>query len=514
MIEEHSWSRDGRLTLRGSYPAAGGALEAVLRRRASADQHVVTVARDGDRFTIGIEAAGMPSFGQNLPLRDGTWDIFVRQPGTPGGLAVPGYDRARLAGLGHDKLSFGLKHFRFTTSGCDAPVLTVTPSLKITERGGVRRRVLRRVYYPLQRRLPVRDAVLFVSWKGKQCGDNPLAIAGELRRRGDDREHIWAVTDYSVPAPDRARAVLTGTGDYFEALGRCRYLISNDDMPWPYTKRDGQVYVQTWHGTPLKRIGFDMPESASGASYFSRLAADVAKWDLLLSPNPFSTPVMRQAFRFDGEILESGYPRNDVLRSGNAGRIAAGVRRRLGLPAGKRVVLYAPTWRDNQCYASGRYRFDFRLDLERAWQELGGDHVFLVRGHHHIADDVPAGPRPEFAINVTAYPDISELLLVSDALVTDYSSVMFDFAPTGRPIVFFTYDLEQYRDSLRGFYFDFEAEAPGPLLATSDEVISAIAGIGTVAASHRAAYRAFTAKFCLLDDGKAAARACDRIFGK
>jgi CDP-glycerol glycerophosphotransferase len=114
---------------------------------------------------------------------------------------------------------------------------------------------------------------------------------------------------------------------------------------------------------------------------------------------------------------------------------------------------------------------------------------------------------------VTAYPDITELFLVSDILVTDYSSVMFDFAPTGKPMLFFTYDLEQYRDNLRGFYFDFEAEAPGPLLATSEDVVSAVADIDSVASAHRAAYAAFTAKFCPLDDGKAAARACDRIFG-
>ena len=134
------------------------------------------------------------------------------------------------------------------------------------------------------------------------------------------------------------------------------------------------------------------------------------------------------------------------------------------------MVLYAPTWRDNQVYANGRrYRFDMRLDLERAWRELGEDHVFLIRGHHHMADDVPAGMRDGFALNVTAYPDITELYLVSDVLVTDYSSAMFDYAVTGRPILFFTYDLAEYRDSLRGFYFDFEAEAPGPLLADSAE---------------------------------------------
>ena len=505
------------LTLQGNYSATvEGSFEAVLLRRSSTQQHVVPVQRDGDRFTIEINAAAMPSFGRLLPLRDGSWDLFLRRErAADGELIVPGYDHSRLGDLDGRKLSVGQKSYRFTTSGYDTPMLSVGPALKLTEHGRVQRRMLRGVYYPLQQKLPLRDAVVFVSWKGKQCADNPLAIAQELRSRGDDREHIWAVADYSVPAPDGARTVLTGTEDYFEALGRSRYVIANDDMGLNYHKRDGQFYVQTWHGTPLKKIGFDItqPQFISGVGYFDVLAADVAKWDLLLSPNPFSTPIMRRAFRYDGEVLESGYPRNDVLRSGGADRIAADVRKRLGLPEGKRVVLYAPTWRDNQFYASGRYRFDFRLDLERAWRQLGGDYVFLIRGHHHMAEDVPPGTRPDFAINVTAYPDISELFLVSDVLVTDYSSVMFDFAPTGRPMVFFTYDLEQYRDNLRGFYFDFAAEAPGPLLATSDEVVSAIADIDAVASAHRAAYQAFTAKFCPLDDGKAAARACDRIFG-
>src|SRR5213075_1098861 len=146
----------------------------------------------------------------------------------------------------------------------------------------------------------------------------------------------------------------------------------------------------------------------------------------------------------------------------------------LGIPAGKRVVMYAPTWRDNQFYASGRYRFDLRLDVDLAWQALGRDHVLLIRGHHHLSNDVTAGSRPDFARNVTAYPDIAELFLITDVLITDYSSVMFDFAVTGRPMLFFTYDLEFYRDHLRGFYFDFEAEAPGPLLSTSAEIVAAV----------------------------------------
>src|SRR5205814_8958931 len=141
---------------------------------------------------------------------------------------------------------------------------------------------------------------------------------------------------------------------------------------------------------------------------------------------PVSPPIRRRAFRYERESCAYGYPRNDILARGGPGEQLAGqVRRRLGIPDGKRVVMYAPTWRDNQFCASGRYRFDLRLDLERAWQALGGDYVILVRGHHHMAADVPAGSRPGFVINVTAYPDISELFLASDILITDYSSVMF-----------------------------------------------------------------------------------------
>jgi CDP-glycerol glycerophosphotransferase len=515
VIDQHAWSPDGTLTLSGRFPGApGSSCELLLERKTSTDRHAVPVRRDGARFTVDIDATSMPSFGRRLPLRDGAWLIRMRRLDADGAPMTPVYDHARLADVGDRKLAFGPKTYRFTTAGYDAPILTVGPALRLAQHGRVQRRVLRRLYYPVQQRRPLRDAVLFISWKGKQCADNPRAIADELRRRGDTREHIWAVTDWSVPVPDGGTGVLAGTEDYYDAVARSRYLITNDDMQDWYAKRDGQVYVQTWHGTPLKRIGFDVasPQFISGTRYLDHLAEDVAKWDLLLSPNPFSTPIMRRAFRYGGEVCESGYPRNDVLCGGASARSA--IRARLRIPDGKRVVLYAPTWRDNQYYASGRYRFDFRLDLEQAWHELGDQYVILLRGHHHMADDVPAGTRPGFVLNVTGYPDIGELYLATDVLVTDYSSVMFDFAPTGRPMLFYTYDLEQYRDQLRGFYFNFEAEAPGPLLTTSAELLAAILDVDAVAARYQRAYEAFAAKFCPLDDGKAAARACDAIFGQ
>jgi CDP-glycerol glycerophosphotransferase len=526
VIDEHDWRPGGHLVLRGSFlgaghpaagPVPGEQYETLLRRVGSADSHVIGFAVQGERFSIEADLDRMPFFGSAIPLRDGEWNLYVRPAGGgPETLAEIKYDRDRLGDVTGQRVQAGRKQYRLVVTGHDTPMITAEPQLRRVEQGNFGQRSLRRGFYPaMLRSAPLRDAVFFVSWKGKQCTGNPLGIAEELRRRGDDREQLWAITDWSVPVPEGGTGVLRGTEEYYEALARSKYIIANDDMQLPFRKRDGQVYLQTWHGTPLKRIGFDItnPQFISGTAYFDHLARDVAQWDLLLSPNPFSTPIMRRAFRYDGEICEYGYPGNDLLCQSGTAEVAARVRDRLGLPAGKRVVLYAPTWRDNQVYANGRrYRFDMRLDLERAWRELGDDHVFLIRGHHHTADDVPAGMRDGFALNVTAYPDITELYLVSDVLVTDYSSAMFDYAVTGRPILFFTYDLAEYRDSLRGFYFDFEAEAPGPLLARSAEVIEAIRDVDAVAASHRDAYQRFAARFCSLDDGKAGVRVCDRLF--
>ena len=511
VIESHAWDGAGALSLRGSYLGPfGGALDLVLHCPDASVAHVLPCDVDGERFSVRIEPGAMPTFGRPLPLADGPWDLYAR--GAGGWLTRAVYEHSRLAGISHRKVAVGAKLYAFTTAGYDAPVITAEPRLRLSEQGNFNRRVLRRAFYPIQARRPLRDAVLFVSWKGKLCSDNPRGIAEELRRRGDDREHIWVVTDYAAEVPPGARAVLSGTEEYFEALARCRYVVSNDDMQPEFRKRDGQVYLQTWHGTPLKKIGFDIgkPQFASGAAYLHHLANDVAKWDLLLSQNPFSTPILRRAFRFGGEICEYGYPRNDALT--REPERAAQIRARLGIPDGKRVVLYAPTWRDNQYYASGRYRFDLRLDLDRAARVLGPGDVLLIRGHHHLANDVRSESRHGLARNVTGYPDITDLFLITDVLITDYSSVMFDFAVTGRPMLFFTYDLAAYRDKLRGFCFDFEAEAPGPLLTSSDEVLAALADTHGAVASYRNSYRAFAAKYCPLDDGKAGARVCDRLF--
>jgi CDP-glycerol glycerophosphotransferase len=232
----------------------------------------------------------------------------------------------------------------------------------------------------------------------------------------------------------------------------------------------------------------------------------VDRWDLLVSPNAASTPLLRGAFAFEGELLETGYPRNDVLSAPDREAIRARVRAELGIPDGVRAVLYAPTWRDNVLLPrEGGASLDLHLDLERFARELGEDHVLLLRLHYFVAGRVTP-PEGAAVRDVSFHPEMSELYLAADVLVTDYSSAMFDFAVTGRPILLYTYDLAAYRDDVRGFYFDLPAIAPGPQLETTPELVDALRDLSVVAVRHEERYAAFRERFCHLEDGRAADR--------
>jgi CDP-glycerol glycerophosphotransferase len=185
---------------------------------------------------------------------------------------------------------------------------------------------------------------------------------------------------------------------------------------------------------------------------------------------------------------------------------AAAVRTRLGIPDGVRTVLYAPTYRDDVVDRRGRYRLEWRLDVERLRAALGPDTVLLARKHYHVVDELPADG---FVRDVSSFPDGTELLLAADVLVTDYSSLMVDFANTGRPIVLYAYDVDE---EARGFYVDLEREAPGPLVRSSDELAEALRDVDGAVAPFAERYRAFADRFCELDDGSAAARVVARVF--
>ncbi|WP_338703738.1 CDP-glycerol glycerophosphotransferase family protein [Streptomyces sp. Q6] len=411
----------------------------------------------------------------------------------------------------------GGKRIELQARQYDQLALLAHSELRPAERSRHRQTRLREHAYPLARHEPLRDAVVYDVFGGRMYGDSPRAVHEELVRRGEELEHLWVVRDGQCEVPPTARALRVHSPEYYEAMARSRYIVGNTHFPKWLERRPGQQIVQTWHGTPLKRIGFDFDnEHFASTAYLEDLDRERRQWSMLLSPNSFSTPILRRAFRYEGDLVEAGYPRNDVLLSPDRAKRAAEVRERLGLPEGKKVILYAPTWREDKQRHRGGFLLDLRIELDAAERALGEDHVLLVRPHAHVAEPVP-GAGDGFVHDVSAQAgvtDMMDLLLVADVLVTDYSSVMFDFAVTGRPMLFFTYDLEHYRDRLRGFYFDFEERAPGPLLATSDALIAALRDTAAATAPYERAYADFRAAFCDLDDGRAARRVVDRMLEK
>ena len=506
---------DSGFLLEGSFPLPGRhTFEWVLRHDyRDADHRYPAEAVDG-RFRSVLPALPNPGYAGELPLRGGRWELLVRTDGPEGTVETP----AQLSSAAHQAPPATVeargKQVTMVRRHYDRLVLVSAWELPDSARGRYHQRRLLEHEYPAARRKPLREAVLYDVFEGKSYSDSPRAVHEELLRRGDDLEHLWVVRDDRMVVPPTATKVVYGSPEWYDALARCRYLVGNTHLPSWIERREGQVIVQTWHGTPLKRIGFDFDNPwFSGTGYLEDLEREARQWSLLISPNTFSTPVMKRAFRYQGEILETGYPRNDVLVSEDGGKRAEQVRRTLGLPDGKKVVLYAPTWREDQRRHEGGYQLNLQLDLVQARQALGDDQVLLVRPHAHVREAME-GAGDGFVWDVGGYPDIQDLFLIADVLITDYSSVMFDFAITGRPILFFTYDLEHYRDQLRGFYFDFEATAPGPLLSTSEEIVAALRDLDPITAQYASAYAAFRETFCDLDDGSASARVVDRMLGK
>jgi len=375
-------------------------------------------------------------------------------------------------------------------------VLRVSPPLDDDERGRPAQKRLERAYR--RSRPTAEDAVFFESFYGQSSSDNPLGIDVALSGARPQTTRYWSVVDGSVAVPDGAVRIIEGSREWWHARGAARVLVVNDWLRKRYRRRPHQHVLQTWHGTMLKRLALDRDPGLRTRIAVKR---ERARWDALLAQNPYSAEIFRSAYDMRRPIWQEGYPRNDLFS--DSARIPA-VRAALGLPPGARVVLYAPTWRDD------RTEMVDYVDLASFAGELGDDHVLLVRGHSRTlryGQDLEA----DRLIDVTSYPNMADLLQVADVFVTDYSSSMFDVVGTDKPLIFFTPDLAHYSTDLRGFYFDLLAEAPGPVVQTRDELRAVIRGADAAAPAFAAQRAAWRARFTSRDDGSAGARVVARL---
>lgn len=368
------------------------------------------------------------------------------------------------------------------------------------------------------RRLPMkRNWIVFESFLGKNYSDSCKYIYQHLAEEyGDKYRYIWVINDKKTNIPGNVTKVKYLGIRWFYYTSRARYYVNNMRQPLWLNRREGSVMLETWHGTPLKRLVFDMDDiHAATPQYKMDVYAQSRKWTYLISDNPFSTEIFESCFLYPKErIIQTGYPRNDILYAPDKEERAARIKEELSIPQDKKVILYAPTWRDDEYYGPGRYQFALRLDLRRMKERFGSGYVILIRTHYFIADAVDTAGLEDFAFNASRYDDIAELYLISDICITDYSSVFFDYANLRRPILFYVYDFEKYRDKLRGFYIDMEKELPGPLLYNEKEVFEAIEHIDSIENEYAALYAAFYDRFCCIDDGQASRRACEVLLNE
>jgi CDP-glycerol glycerophosphotransferase len=401
---------------------------------------------------------------------------------------------------------------RRVCQGRETGVRIASP-LSADERGPFAQKSLQEWYRTAE--LPIDDqAVYLQSYTGVAATDSQRAIHDELRRTRPDLTLYWGVADHATQVPDGGVPVVIQSREWYRVLATSRYLCNNIDFDRWFTKRPGQQFLQTFHGYPAKSMGIRLWE----AKQFTprRVAAELARtsdgWDLILTPAPEMDVHYRTEYAYDGPIESAGYPRDDALLAPDAEEARRAARERLGVSPEATVVLYAPTWRDDLATSYRSAAIVRHLDLESATERLGEEYVFLMRGHRFHARGARRSGRTARLIDVTDYPEINDLILASDAAVLDYSSLRFDFALTGRPMLFLVPDLPTYTGGVRGFLYPFEESAPGPLIDDAEEVVARLQDLDGVRAEFADAYEQFNARFNYLQDGKAAERVVKRFF--
>ncbi|MEU5494426.1 CDP-glycerol glycerophosphotransferase family protein [Streptomyces griseofuscus] len=354
------------------------------------------------------------------------------------------------------------------------------------------------------------DLAVFAAYWERGVACNPAAIAAKLAELAPHIHPVWVVSkDNTALLPPGTDHVVPGTRRYWEVLATAKYLVNNVNFPNAVVKRPDAIHLQTHHGTPLKRMGLDQiehPAAAKGLD-FEALLARIDRWDYSVSANSHSTRMWERAYPARYTSLDHGYPRNDVFYTSGADAVRA-ARARLGIAPGKTAVLYAPTHRD---YEAG---FTPRLDLAELADRLGEDTVLLVRAHYFYGgatSPLTGLRRSGRLIDVSSYDPVEELCLAADALVTDYSSIMFDYANLDRPIVVYADDWETYRTT-RGVYFDLMTDHPGQVARTQEELTEIFRSGAWRDETAAKARTAFRRRFCEYDDGRAAERVVRRVF--
>ncbi|MCD8879439.1 CDP-glycerol glycerophosphotransferase family protein [Staphylococcus kloosii] len=344
--------------------------------------------------------------------------------------------------------------------------------------------------YPLFRLIPKnKNKIVYYSYWGDQYSCSPRAIYKQLAQNNKKYKNIWIFNDINMPVEGNPIKVKKNSLKYWYHLATSKYFIQNTNMPLDYKKRNGQIELQTFHGTFMKTMGFDTPEFKFETRQYKidEFQSKVDKWNYVSIPSDYMAEKAQSAFNTEVKPLKSGFPRNDLIFK--ALNHVDEIKNKLDIPKNKKVILYAPTWREGKSS-------DVNLDIDLMEEKLNDEYVLLVRAHYMVSNNMDIRKNYPFAINVSNYPSIEDLYAISDMLITDYSSVMFDYAYLKRPMLFYSYDLEKYLFGERGVYLNYENIVPGPVVRTTNEIISNINNSTTMKNNYNKIYDAFYNKFC------------------
>ena len=365
--------------------------------------------------------------------------------------------------------------------------------------------------------------ILFESGNGRNYSGNPRYIYEEILNQGlnDEFKCVWSLIDTDIKIPGNPVKVRRSYFKFLYYTLRSGAWIFDARHLYYLRKNKKAKYVQTWHGTPLKKLALDMEYMDMNGSqdierYHQEFRDNSLLWQYLISQNPFSSEIFRSAFDFKGKMLEIGYPRNDILINRNNAEDIDEIKGRFNIPKDKKIILYAPTWRDNQYHDNNEYKFATEMDFDKMHKELGDEYTLIVKFHYLVKENIDWSRYDNFVIECDAEWDIQELYLISDMMITDYSSVMFDYSILKRPMIFFAYDLDNYKNNLRGFYFDMFEEVPGPICQTNEEMIEFIKNYTEedYQTQFGERYKKWSEKFNPFDDGNASKKVIELIRNK
>ena len=410
-------------------------------------------------------------------------------------------------------------------------------AMNLSKKNKIFRKIIRKLMYLYRRTLYKitsigkkidEKTIVFSCFNGKSYTDSPKAIYQYMlnNEKYKDFKYIWffdseKVNDYGYLMKNRNTFVISKKSkQYIKSFQIAKYWVFNYKIPDYIKPKENQVFLQCWHGTPLKRLGCDLIHYDNKLNSVNemkkRYKIEAEKISYFLSPSKFASEKFSSAWNLkeigkENIILEKGYPRNDFLFNYTQKDVKEIKEKILGKNiTDKKIILYAPTYRANQHQSGVGYVYKEEVNFEKMREKLGSNFIILFRPHYFIANVFDFEKYKGFVYDASKIDDINELYVISDILITDYSSVFFDYANLKRPMIFYMYDLEHYRDESNGFYLDIEETLPGRIIKTEDELIQEIIRISTEF-KYDEKYKKFNETFNYLDDGNASKRVVDVV---